>query len=259
MEVTFKSDTNHRDMFFTPAHFAHPAKMVVPLLLWIVDRYTKPGDIILDPMAGCGTTMLGCRLGRNVILNELEAKFVKMCEDNWLKVQTWGPEMGCTMGECKIVQGDARQLDSVLVDAIISSPPYADINTTGKANSYKGSHGPNSQVQIPDYRETSENIGNLKGETYLAAMLEVYQVCRRILKPEGVLVLVTKNFIREQKEVSLDLDTIKLCEQAGFAFVERHHRKLTNQGFWRTIYKQKYPDAPELTKEDILVFTNQMQ
>lgn len=69
MEVTFKPDKNHRDLFFTEAHFAHPAKMLVPLLLWIVVSYTKPGQTIVDPMAGCGTAMLGCRLGRNVVLN----------------------------------------------------------------------------------------------------------------------------------------------------------------------------------------------
>ena len=68
------------------------------------------------------------------------------------------------------------------------------------------------------------------------------------------MILVTKNFIREKQEIRLDLDTIKLCEQAGFQFVERHYRKLTSQSFWRTIYQQKYPDAPILDKEDILVF-----
>lgn len=45
-----------------------------------------------------------------------------------------------------------------------------------------------------------------------------------------------------------------LCEQAGFSFKERHYRKLTTQSFWRVIYRQKYPNAPVLDKEDILVF-----
>ena len=108
--------------------------------------------------------------------------------------------------------------------------------------------------QGEDYIKSAGNIGNLKGESYLSAMLEVYQGCWRVLKPRGLMVLVTKNFIRDKLEVRLDLDTIKLCEQAGFQFVERHYRQLTSQSFWRTIYRQKYPDAPVLNKEDILVF-----
>jgi DNA modification methylase len=436
-EITFNSDTKQRKLLFTGTHFAHPAKMHYSLLMWIVENFTKEGEVILDPMAGSGTTMLACRLGRNVILNELEAKFVKMQQENWAKVQTFGAEMGYSMGQCKISQADARQLDSVLADTIISSPPYHD--TEGSAAPHKwndsqkayetmaeraklnprihnytpearqryeemkasglpehpgnignlpygnladvivssppyaeaqsgggiaqkgyqgpkhsptdlvgkrsympdnagGSEGQISQlpygsidavitsppyegalegtsrhtkggipgrdkklgqtgpyadcvITSPPYEATlSEpedrkhsidqtkwgdgrkiapphsqvhqtypasslaNIGNFKGQTYLSAMMEVYQACYRILKPQGLMILVTKNFIRNKQIVRLDEDTIKICEQAGFEFQERHYRKLTSQSFWRTIYQQKYPDAPVLNTEDVLVF-----
>lgn len=95
--------------------------------------------------------------------------------------------------------------------------------------------------------------GLFDSETYLAAMLQVYQQCHAVLKSQGLMILVTKNFIRDQKEVRLDSDTIKLCEQAGFTFLERHYRKLPAQSFWRTIYQKKYPDAPVLDKEDVLI------
>ncbi len=85
-------------------------------------------------------------------------------------------------------------------------------------------------------------------------MLRVYQQCHKVLKPDGLMVLVTKNFIRDRKEVRLDEDTISLCQRAGFRLIERHCRKLPAQSFWRTIYQQKYPEAPVLDKEDILVF-----
>jgi predicted RNA methylase len=78
-------------------------------------------------MAGSGTTMLACTLGRNVILVELEEKFVKMCQDNWEQVKM-RPQLGYTMGECVIMQGDARQLEDILCDKIITSPPFGDTN-----------------------------------------------------------------------------------------------------------------------------------
>ena len=68
------------------------------------------------------------------------------------------------------------------------------------------------------------------------------------------MVLVTKNFIRDKKIVPLDLDTIKLCEQAGFKLIDRLKRKLTQQSFWRTIYHQKFPDVPKIEYEDVLIF-----
>ena len=366
MELVFKSDTRHRKQRFTSISFSHPAKLMLPLQIWLIEHYSKVGDTILDPMGGSGTILIACSLGRNVIYVELESKFCSMAQDNWTKVQTLGPEMGYEMGTATILQGDARKLPGVLADVVISSPPYeatvsdnkegpgaggneknygrwakgtakkisysqdesckADVIMTSPPyaeaqegggiakKGYRGpKHGPTDLVgkrsympeqagqsdgQIsalpygnidcvitsPPYEEGGghggkatkcalehkqpsmgqftenlyssrpDNIGNLKGESYLSAMLEVYQGCCRALRPQGLMILVTKNFIREKQEIRLDLDTIKLCEQAGFQFVERHYRKLTSQSFWRTIYRQKYPDAPVLNKEDILVF-----
>ena len=91
--------------------------------------------------------------------------------------------------------------------------------------------------------------------------LETCPCCGKPKKPtnwqdyEPKLILVTKNFIRDQKEIRLDLDTIKLCEQVGFKLIERHYRKLSSQSFWRIIYKKKYPDVETIDCEDILVFT----
>ena len=68
------------------------------------------------------------------------------------------------------------------------------------------------------------------------------------------MVLVTKNFIRNKQVIRLDEDTIKLCEQAGFGFVERHYRELPSQSFWRIIYHKKYPDVEKIEYEDVLVF-----
>lgn len=72
IDIIFKSDTRFRKRFFIPDSFTHPAKMDAQLLIWLVERYTRPGETILDPMAGSGTTMLACTVGRNVILVELE-------------------------------------------------------------------------------------------------------------------------------------------------------------------------------------------
>ena len=130
-EWTFRRDTAFRKQFFVPDSFSHPAKMDSQLLIKIVVTYTETGETILDLMAGSGTTMLACTLGRNVILVELEEKFCKLCRDNWERVKT-KPQLGSEMGECQIIQGDARQLENILCDKIISSPPYIAQTSTSK-------------------------------------------------------------------------------------------------------------------------------
>ncbi len=71
------------------------------------------------------------------------------------------------------------------------------------------------------------------------------------------MILVTKNFIRNKQVIRLDTDTIKLCEQVGFKFLERWSRKLPSQSFWRIIYYKKHPEVEQINHEDVLVFNRQ--
>jgi len=137
------------------------------------------------------------------------------------------------------------------IDAIITSPPYEAIikhRKMDRINIEKHIY------QRAGYSEDKENMGNLKGETYLSAMLKVYRECWKVLKPNGKMVIIVKNFIRNKKIVRLDLDTIKLCEKAGFQLVERWYSQLKQQSFWRIIYMKKYPSVPKIRYEHILVF-----
>ncbi len=313
MELKFKVDTKHRKDWFTGVSFSHPAKMALPLQLWIIENYTKAGETILDPMSGSGTLLVACSLGRNVIAVELEQKFIDIMKGNWEKIKQRGAQLGYTFGNCQIIQGDARQLEGLLVDKIITSPPYeeamgkkhhsprADKLAQEKSNpttytevdailtsppyegsvsastggerdqssarqrekrlkdkgynpaEYQGGVGRNLEVDF-QYSKDDDNIGNLKSGSYLQAMLQVYQSCWDVLKDGGLLILVTKNFIRNKTVIRLDTDTIKLCEQAGFKYLERHQRKLPSQSFWRIIYHQKHPEVEQILHEDILVF-----
>lgn len=149
------------------------------------------------------------------------------------------------------------------VDTVITSPPYEESLggssgvhplKTSKGTARGRGYSSFGESTCKEYAPSTDNIGNLKSTNYLEAMLPVYRQCHRVLKEKGLMVLVVKNFIRNKKIVRLDLDTIKLCEQAGFTFRERLQRKLTQQGFWRTIYYQKFPNVPKIEYEDVLIF-----
>jgi DNA modification methylase len=43
----------------------------------IIEAYTQPGDTVLDPMAGIGTTAIAALMGRNVICVEMERHFLR--------------------------------------------------------------------------------------------------------------------------------------------------------------------------------------
>ena len=55
-----------------PQTFLHPTQKPVGLMRWIVDRWTKPGDLVLDPYMGSGPVAQACHeLGRRYIGIEL--------------------------------------------------------------------------------------------------------------------------------------------------------------------------------------------
>ena len=38
----------------------HPTQKPLPLFKWILEKYSKPGDLVLDPFLGSGTTLEAC-------------------------------------------------------------------------------------------------------------------------------------------------------------------------------------------------------
>ena len=158
-------------------------------------------------------------------------------------------------------------------DGIVSSPPYesglrdrgqsfeevrAKLLARGFSEEYiKASWSQPNQCQRwaeEGYGHGKRNVGNLRGESYLSEMQKIYAECFSVLKPGGVMVLVVRNFVRNFKLIRLDLDTIRICEAAGFSLKERWWFKLPGHSFWRINYKRKYPDAPSVDFEDVLVF-----
>ena len=60
----------------------HPTTKPVDLLIELIETFTNPGDTILDPTMGCGSTAIACmRTGRNFIGIELDDEYFKSAKD----------------------------------------------------------------------------------------------------------------------------------------------------------------------------------
>lgn len=59
----------------------HPTQKPIALMEWIIKKYSKPGDTILDPFMGSGTTGVACvQTGRNFIGVELDPGYFAIAE-----------------------------------------------------------------------------------------------------------------------------------------------------------------------------------
>lgn len=81
----------------------------------VIEDTTAPGDVVLDPFAGYGTTLaVAERLGRRAVGVELLAERVELVRSR-------------AGGGATVVQGDARRLTDLVegpVDLVLTSPPY---------------------------------------------------------------------------------------------------------------------------------------
>lgn len=118
--------------FFPEDAVRHPAKANLNLIDFLIDRYTKEGDLILDPMSGTGSTcVLSALKGRDAICVDIEPLFFQWMEKAREIVEK--TPMLSRKGRIINILGDARRLSELLkqIDVIITSPPYGEIYLGG--------------------------------------------------------------------------------------------------------------------------------
>ena len=60
----------------------HPTQKPLPVIEWILNKYTNEGDLILDPFIGSGTTAAAChKLKRRYIGFELDKEYFDLAEN----------------------------------------------------------------------------------------------------------------------------------------------------------------------------------
>jgi len=66
----------------------HPTQKPSELMTWVIQNYTQPGDTILDPFMGSGTTGVACvQTGRNFIGIEIDEQYFKIAEKRIAEAQ----------------------------------------------------------------------------------------------------------------------------------------------------------------------------
>ena len=206
---------------YLPASSRHPGKMLPELARRLVAEYCPSGGLVADPMCGIGTTLVeAAALGRRAVGVELEARWANLARANLTHAL---PPEQANLGEVR--QGDARQLTSLLadvagqVDLVVTSPPYAcDAGVIDKpAWRAGGSMCPRDSL---NYSADPADLGRARGPGWHRAMAEVLAGCARLLRPEGLLVTVTKNTRRAGRLNDLAATTVSLAEAAGFGYLQ---------------------------------------
>lgn len=211
---------------------SHPGKMLPELARRLLELYTAPGDRVLDPMSGIGTTGVeAVSLGRDYVGVELEPRFAAWQRENLGRTAAAGAP-----GRIAVRIGDARRIapageagpDAVSVarvDAILTSPPYGDRlreqrNPSRRLRELIGAGAFGRNVLPGTYGRDPTNLGNLPNAAYLRAMAGVYAACFAVLRPGGTMAVVVQPERCRGALLPLHHETARLCAGAGFLLVD---------------------------------------
>jgi tRNA G10 N-methylase Trm11 len=246
----------------------HPGKMLPAIAAQVISAYTRPGDYVLDPMCGIGTTLVeAVHLGRNAAGMEYERDFAQMAADNLRHAQGQG-----ATGAVEVVCGDAHTITTTLtglrgrVALVLTSPPYGS-HTHGHVRSDRDNGGGKLIKWDHRYSHDRGNLAHHNLDGLLHGVGHILGGSAELLRPGGV-VAVTVRPIRVKGElIDLPGRLIETAERAGLVLMGRFAALLcglrngglvTRASFFQMVETRRVRErgmpACVTAHEDLLVF-----
>ncbi len=262
------SPASQRKNKYVPASTAHPAKMLPEVVRHAVTHYTEPGDLVLDPMCGIGTTLVeAVRLGRRAVGVEYEPHWVDVARANLDLAREHGHD-----SEAEVVHGDARQLLTLLPEKyvgqaalVVTSPPYGP-STHGQVAVAPG-EGVQKYHHLYGNTLDRGNLANIGHHRLLTGFTRILAALRTFLRPGGHIAITLRPWREHSELIDLPSQILTCARTAGLIPVERNvallaraaENELVARGsfFQRDfIRKQRKAGLPLhlIAHEDVLVF-----
>jgi DNA modification methylase len=208
---------------YLPGSMQHPAKMLPAIAARAIAHYTSPGDLVLDPMCGIGTTLVeAIHQGREGIGVEYEPRWASLARANARHATTQG-----ATGIGTVVTGDARDLANLVpegargrVALVVTSPPYGAW-THGHVRATRNTGRPGVRKLNHRYSADPNNLAHQNITALLDRFTVILDGCRRLLRPGG-LIAVTARPIRVRGElVDLPGAITAAGQRAGLTPIDR--------------------------------------
>ena len=209
---------------YTSESIAHPAKMLPAIARQAIETYTTPGQVVLDPMCGIGTTVVeAIHVGRPALGIEYERRWATMARRNRDLAIRQGAHSdgGICCADARHLPPDVRRDYAGRVSFVLTSPPY------GKANhgqiAVEGRAGHRGPVEKYDHRygEDRTNLGRRSPRIQLAGFTDILRSIRPLLAPEARVAVTARPYRQHGLLVDLPSAVFDAGRAAGLVPVER--------------------------------------
>lgn len=211
-------------------NYGHPAIFPDFVAERLIRIFTKEGDLILDPMAGVGTTLVVAKtLNRNAVGIELSPKYCDITrsrlaqqlllteieQESGLKAHHKAKKTALSQ---TIVCDDARNLLKHVpensVDFCLTSPPYW-IGLHGINGKYTGQ----THKEVKVYSHDQKDYGNIDDyDTFVLELKNLFSDVYKVLKNRKYCVVVIQDSRRGSNVYPLHIDFCLAMKSIGYCY-----------------------------------------
>ncbi len=233
----------------------------------LIETFTKAEELILDPFAGVGGTLIGATLagaGRRAIGIEINPKwkeiYEQVCQENGLAIE-------------KMHLGDAQELIDQLiedeaVDFILTDVPYGPMDRLKKTRGVFSRAGEFQAVKkklkssLHQFDDEGKYVSKLTSEhisSWLQEMKQIFSKCYRKLKENRYMAVfignMYRNIYRDQGKVGryLMLSALLAKELEDIGWILKAERIWYDPGKSLGIYGYPYVYIPSIVDIRILI------
>jgi len=251
---------------YLPDSVRHPARMLPAIAAHAIATYTRPGDLVLDPMCGIGTTLVeAMHLGRDAIGVEYEPAWADLAAGNIAHTTSHGDT-----GHATVHTGDATRLTTLIptdavgrVALVLTSPPYGPA-THGQVRPEHGQGIGKTHHEYGDPHDRA-NLAHA-GRDLIDGFTQILTECAQVLRPGGIVAITARPFRRNGILIDLPSQVLHAGVAAGLQPVERcvallaavrDGRLISRASFFQThlVRKARTADVPLqlLAHEDVII------
>jgi DNA modification methylase len=177
----------------------HPAKFPETLAMEFINFFTKRNEVVLDPMAGTGSTLVAAlRTGRHSYGVELSPTYADIARTALAEERQNRGLMDENLIS-EMITGDASNLLEIIsehqvppIDYLFTSPPYWDMLHMHGSSTQKERR--ETQELDVVYSNDPNDLGNIQDyEEFLRRLTSIYVGMKSILRPGAYLTIIVKN------------------------------------------------------------------
>ncbi|MDQ3938648.1 MAG: site-specific DNA-methyltransferase [Chloroflexota bacterium] len=222
------------------ARKAHGANKPPRLMARLIEFFTRPGELVLDPFAGVGGTLLGaaiCRAPRRALGFELEPRWARVYEavvhetvstgngDGRLLADLGAADPGGPRrfhsGGARLVVGDAvsllTEVEDGSIDFVATDPPYNPQLRLTMAGGRLAERYANRRTDYAMVTDDPADVANSSSYVdYLDRMESVFAELRRVLRSRRYATIIVRDAYQQGRYRFTAADLATRAESAGF-------------------------------------------